>query len=205
MRAELAKLPIREVYRLLAGCIAPRPIAWVSTISPNGHANLAPFSFFNGVGANPPAVSFSPVNNRDGSKKDTLRNIEANGEFVVNVVPFSLAQAMNHTAAEYPYETSEFMPAGVTMLPSAKIKPPRVQESPVHFECVTEKILYLGQGALGANLVIGRIVLLEIADSVLASDGSVDPAKLDLIGRLGGDQYVRTREVFEMGRPPRPA
>ena len=201
MLIDIEKTAAREVYKLLIGCITPRPIAWVSTISPRGIPNLAPFSFFNGIGANPPSLLFCPVNHRDGSKKDTLLNIEATPEFVVNIVPFSLARPMNDTSAELPYEVNEFETAGVDAVPARKVKPPRVKDSPVFLECVLHTIVKVGEGALGANVVIGRIVCMEIADAVLAPDGQIDPRKLDTIGRMGGSNYARTTDLFELPRP----
>src|SRR5271154_330187 len=138
--------PSRDVYRHMIACITPRPIAWVSTISPGGVPNLAPFSFFNGVGANPPAVVFSPVNRRDGSRKDTVINIEANRQFVVNVVSEPMASRMNHTSAELPYEVNEFEVCGLTPLPSVRIQPPRVKEAPVQMECELFEIVRVGHG-----------------------------------------------------------
>src|SRR5579862_289794 len=136
MLIEPEKSNPRDVYRVMISCITPRPIAWVSTISPNGIPNLAPFSFFNGVGANPPTVLFCPVNRRDGSKKDTLINVAATKEFVVNVVPFALARPMNDTSADLPYEVNEFETAGVIAAPSLKVKPPRVKGAPIPIEGV---------------------------------------------------------------------
>jgi flavin reductase (DIM6/NTAB) family NADH-FMN oxidoreductase RutF len=193
--------PAQVVYRHMVACITPRPIAWVSTVSPAGITNLAPFSFFNGVGANPPAVMFSPVNRRDGSRKDTILNIEAIGEFVVNIVSDKLAPLMNGTAAELPYEISEFARCGLTATPSLKVRPPRVKEAAVHMECIVHQIVYVGRGPLSANVVIGRIVLLHADDAVLDADGQIDPQKLDTIGRLGGALYSRTRDRFAMERP----
>src|SRR4051812_11718052 len=195
------KTAARDFYRLLISCVTPRPIAWVSTISPKGIPNLAPFSFFNGIGANPPSVLFCPVNHRDGGKKDTLLNVEATKEFVVNIVPFSLAGPMNESSAELPYEQNEFEFAKVTQVPSVKVKPPRVKESPIHMECVVHQIVNVGTGPIGANVVIGRIVWLDIADSVLDTQGQIDPRKLDTIGRMGGALYSRTTELFELPRP----
>jgi flavin reductase (DIM6/NTAB) family NADH-FMN oxidoreductase RutF len=191
----------RDIYRHMISCITPRPIAWVSTISPRGIHNLAPFSFFNGIGANPPTVLFCPVNRRDGSKKDTLLNVEATGEFVINIVPFSLAVPMNESSDEIPYEVSEFETAKLTPAPSTKIKPPRVKESPIHLECVLHQVVNVGQGALGANIVIGRIVWMDISDAVLGPDQQIDPAKLDTIGRMGGSLYSRTTDRFDLPRP----
>jgi flavin reductase (DIM6/NTAB) family NADH-FMN oxidoreductase RutF len=162
---------------------------------------LAPFSFFNGIGANPPTVLFCPVNRRDGSKKDTLINIEATPEFVVNIVPFTLASPMNETSADLPYEVNEFEAAHVDAVPALKVRPPRVKDSPVYMECVLHQIVTVGHGALGANVVIGRIVCMEIADRVLGADGQIDPRKLDTIGRMGGSSYTRTTDLFELPRP----
>ncbi|MEI6234950.1 MAG: flavin reductase family protein [Planctomycetota bacterium] len=201
MIIDAEKAPARDVYRWLVSCVTPRPIAWVSTISPQGIPNLAPFSFFNGVGANPPSVLFCPANHRDGRKKDTLINVEATGEFVINVVPFALAQAMNDTSAELAYEVNEFETVGVIAEPSIKVKPPRVKEAPVHIECVVHQIIHVGTGPIGANVVIGRIVSLDIADSILGLDQQIDPTKLDTIGRLGGNLFCRTTERFELKRP----
>lgn len=194
-------LPPAALYQHLIRCIVPRPIAWVSTISAEGVSNLAPFSFFTGVGINPPTLCFSPMNRRDGSKKDTLRNVGAVPEFVVNVVPEALAGAMNRSAAELDFGESEFGPAGVTPVPAAVVRPPAVRESPVHMECRVHQVIELGSGPLGANLVIGRIVHLRVEESVLDGEGRIDPARLDLIGRMGGDAYTTTRDRFELRRP----
>ncbi len=201
MRIDIEKTSPRDIYKVMISCITPRPIAWVSTISPNGIPNLAPFSFFNGIGANPPTVLFCPVNRRDGSKKDTLVNVEATKEFVVNFVPFSLSKPMNDSSADLPYEVNEFEKAGIDQAPSLKVKPPRVKDSPVYFECVLHQIINVGEGALGANVVIGRIVCIEISDTVLAADGQIDPRKLDTVGRMGGSLYSRTTDLFELNRP----
>ncbi|MBI3832620.1 MAG: flavin reductase family protein [Planctomycetes bacterium] len=201
MIVDPSKLPIRDTYRFMISVITPRPIAWVSTVSPRGVTNLAPFSFFNGVAANPPTVVFSPVNRRDGSKKDTVLNIEQTPEFVVNVVSFDQAAPMNACSEELPYEVSEFEKCGLTPLPSEKVKPPRVKEAKVQIECVLHQIVHIGEGPLAANLVIGRIVLMHVDESILGEDGLPDPRKLDTIGRMGGEFYSRTTELFELPRP----
>jgi flavin reductase (DIM6/NTAB) family NADH-FMN oxidoreductase RutF len=195
------QLPPRETYRHMVACITPRPIAWVSTINPEGLTNLAPFSFFNGVCPNPPTVLFCPTNARDGKRKDTVRNIEATREFVINIVPDRLAQAMNATSEEFPPEISEFAACGLASVPSAKVRPPRVKESPVSLECVLHDIVRIGDGPLSGNIVIGRIVLMHVSDDVLDASGNIDPAKLDTIGRMGTNLYTRTRERFAMDRP----
>ena len=191
----------RDIYKHMVAFITPRPIAWVSTINLEGQTNLAPFSFFNGVCPNPPTILFCPTNSRHGHKKDTLRNIEATREFVVNVVPNAIREKMNATSAEFPPEISEFAACGLTPVPSVKVKPPRVKESPVNLECVLHDIVRIGDGPLSGNIVIGRIVVIHADESVLDASGQIDPEKLDTIGRMGGTIYTRTRERFEMPRP----
>jgi flavin reductase (DIM6/NTAB) family NADH-FMN oxidoreductase RutF len=203
MILDFAALSTRNAYQWMTSTILPRPIAWVSTISPDGKTNLAPFSFFQGITANPPTLMFVPVNNRDGAKKDTVRNIEAVPEFVVNLVPHALAAVMNETAALLPYGESEFSKFGVTEAPSLKVRPPRVADSPVAFECVLDRIVLIGDGALAANVVFGRILAAHIRDDVLGPGGLPDSAKLDLVGRLGGEDYTTTRETFNLVRPDR--
>jgi flavin reductase (DIM6/NTAB) family NADH-FMN oxidoreductase RutF len=201
MQLDPTQLGIRDFYLHMVRLITPRPIAWVSTVSPEGVTNLAPYSFFNGVGANPPSVVFCPVNRRDGSKKDSLLNIEKNGEFVVNVVSFDLAEKMNQTSADYPAEVSEFQACGLTELASERVKPPRLGESAAQFECTLMQAIQLGTGPAGSNVVIGRIELLHINDDVLDEEGYADAAKLDNVGRLGGASYTRTTERFDLPRP----
>lgn len=202
MILDFEKLAPREGYAWLTQAIIPRPIAWVSTISADGKPNLAPFSFFQAVCSNPPTLMFVPTNNRDGGKKDTLRNIEAVPEFVVNLVSHALAAPMNTTAAPLPYGENEFAHAGVVPVSSTKVRPPRVADSPVAIECTLDRIVTIGSGVGAGNVVFGRIVAMHIADSVLGDDGkSLDPLKLDLIARLSGDFYMRTGELFTITRP----
>ncbi|MBE7463503.1 MAG: flavin reductase family protein [Planctomycetes bacterium] len=197
-------MPPHQFYPYMIASINPRPIAWVSTLSPGGVTNLAPFSFFNGITSNPPALLFCPSNKRDGTKKDSLRNAEARGEFVVNVVNYDLAERMNATSAEYAYEVSEFERCGLTPAPSTKIATPRVAEAPVAYECRVLEIVRVGEGPSAGNVVIGRIEMLHVAETVLDAEGRIDPAKLDTIGRMGGEGYARTRERFDLTRPPKP-
>jgi flavin reductase (DIM6/NTAB) family NADH-FMN oxidoreductase RutF len=201
MLLDFAKLPPREVYGWMTSAIAPRPIAWVSTIAADGRTNLAPFSFFQGVTSNPPTLMFVPVNNRDGQLKDTVRNIQEVPEFVINVVPFALAEPMNATAATLPYGESEFTKFGIEAAPSTTVRPPRVAAAPVAFECTLDRIINIGEGPLAAHVVFGRIHLVHISDTVLGADGRIDSAKLDLIGRLSGELYCRTTERFAVKRP----
>jgi len=197
----------REMYRLLVTCVVPRPIAWVSTTDPHGVDNLAPFSFFNALCATPPLLGFCPGiraqelrEARGTGVKDTLRNIRETGEFVVNLVPFAAAEAMNLTAGEYDAAVDEFEVAGVTKRKSQLIRPAQVAESPVNFECKLFQILDFGTETLGGSLVIGEIVLVHLAEEVLRN-GRVDGGALDMVGRLGGLEYTRTRERFKLERP----
>lgn len=201
MKLEFAQLSPREAYAWMISTILPRPIAWVSTIAADGRTNLAPFSFFQGVTANPPMLMFVPVNTRDGTKKDTVRNLEAVPEFVVNLVSYPLAEKMNATAASLPFGESEFEKFGIAAAASERVRPPRVAAAPVAFECTLDRILPIGEGPLAANVVFGRIQLAQVSDAVLGPDGRPDPDALDLIGRMGGESYARTRERFEIKRP----
>ena len=201
MEIDPADETARDFYFRMVSLITPRPIAWVSTLSDSGIPNLAPYSFFNGISAAPPSVVFSPVNRPDGSKKDTVLNIEANGEFVVNVVSREVAEKMNVTATEFDYGENEFEAAGLTAVPSRTVRPFRVAESRAQFECELIQIVHVGEGPLAANLVIGKVRHLHIVDYVLDDRGRVDPEKLDNVGRLGGALYSTTRDRFEIQRP----
>ena len=203
MIVDFTKLSHREAYGLMTSTIMPRPIAWVSTISSEGITNLAPFSFFQGITANPPTLMFVPVNNREGKKKDTIRNIEQVPEFVVNLVPHALAAKMNDCAALLPYGESEFSRFGIEATASVTVKPPRVALAPVAFECTLYKIMEIGEGPLAANVVFGRIQRAYLDDAVLGDGGLPDAGKLDLVGRLGGEAYATTRERFSLKRPDR--
>ena len=203
MIIDFAKLPLRDVYAWMTGTILPRPIAWVSTISADGKTNLAPFSFFQGVCSNPPTLMFVPVNARDGAKKDTVRNIEEVPEFVVNLVSYARAEQMNATAALLPHGESEFDKFGIAATPSERVRPPRVAAAPVAFECTLDRIVHIGEGPLAANVVFGRIHVAHVSDAVLGADAKPDPAKLDLVGRMGGELYATTHELFTIKRPDR--
>jgi flavin reductase (DIM6/NTAB) family NADH-FMN oxidoreductase RutF len=197
------ELPYRELYRILINSVAPRPIAWVSTVNRDGRPNLAPFSFFNALSAKPPLLGFCPAlreRPEGAAPKDTLRNIRETGEFVVNVVTFAVAEAMNATSGEYDESVNEFELAKLTPLPSSIVRPPRVAESPVNFECELHQIVDFGSEPASGSLVIGEIVFLHINESVL-KEGRLDPQALDLVGRMGGMEYARTTRRFSMARP----
>ena len=196
-----------ELYGILLNSVAPRPIAWVSTTSASGQPNLAPFSFFNCVCVDPPMLAFAPGLRRPrqgeanrGEAKDTLRNIRETREFVVNVVTYKLREEMNLTSGEYDPSVNEFDLANLTPQPSEIVRPPRVSESPVSFECKLHQILDFSSAPTSGSLVIGQIVSIHIDDANLR-DGRLDRNSLDLIGRMGGIQYTRTTERFEMVRP----
>ena len=201
MLIDVAASNVLDVYHMLVGVVTPRPIAWVTSVDSAGRVNLAPFSFFNAFGANPPVVIFSPTNRRDGSKKDTLRNVEATAEFVVNAAVESLAQQINASSKELPYGESEVDFTGLHLQPSLKVKPPRVVESPVNLECKVLQVMPIGKGAIAGNLVIGEVVVMHVDDAMLDQHGKVDPRKLRTIARLGGDYFCRTSDLFEMKRP----
>jgi flavin reductase (DIM6/NTAB) family NADH-FMN oxidoreductase RutF len=196
-----------ELYNILLNSVAPRPIAWVSTVSASGQLNLAPFSFFNCVSVDPPLLAFAPGLRRakqadagHGEAKDTLRNIREAKEFVVNIVTYELAEAMNLTSGEYEASVNEFELAKLTPQPSKMVRPPRVGESPVSFECTLHQILDFSPTPTSGSLVIGKIVSIHMNDGHL-KDGRLDRNSLDLIGRMGGMQYTRTTQRFEMVRP----
>lgn len=201
MILDLAQLPPRDAYRWMVNVITPRPIAWVSTISAAGKTNLAPFSFFQGVCARPPMVIFCGAHDRTGQKKDSVINVHEVPEFVVNLVPYALRESMNRTSATLPHGESEFEKFGIPRAASQKVRPPRVADAPVAFECKLDRIVELGEGPLGSSVVFGTILCMHVSESVLSSDGAIDPEKLDTIGRMGGDLYTRTTELFSMKRP----
>lgn len=198
-----AEIPKRDVYGAMIRVIVPRPIAWVSTLSPEGQANIAPFSFFMGITSNPPTLAFAAGNHRDGRVKDTAANAIATGEFVVNVVPDRLAPAMVQTAGDYDEGVDEFDVASLEKSPSKRIAAPRVAAAPVHIECTLHQVVPIldDDGAETSRIVIGRIQLIEADDAVLDDEGRIDPAKLDATGRMGGQGYCRTRDLFEIPRP----
>lgn len=192
-----------EVYRLMVQLITPRPIAWISTVSSTGITNLAPYSFYNGVGANPPSLLFCPANQRDGSRKDSLVNVLQTKEFVVNVVSESDAELMNQSSAQYESDVSELELLGIETLSSGIVNAPRVASSLAQFECRLLQHIELASGPGGANVVIGEIVMMHVSDSIL-QDRKVDAQKLHTLGRLGGKSYAKTSDRFELDRPTLP-
>jgi flavin reductase (DIM6/NTAB) family NADH-FMN oxidoreductase RutF len=198
------ELAVRDRYTLMIGSIVPRPIAFVSTISPGGALNLAPYSFFSGVGSNPMTVVFCPANDREGNDKDTLRNCKSlqeggTGQFVVNVASESIIREVVAAAEVLPYGESEFELTGLTPAASTVVRPPRVAESPLAFECETLEVIRTNPGApAGGNLVLGEVVHIYAADGLISEDSHVDAEALAAVGRMGGLGYCRTRDRFEL-------
>lgn len=190
-------------YRLLTSLIAPRPIAFVSTLDADGCGNLAPFSFFMMGGGNPPSLAFSPLYDRARGAKDTLRNIEATGEFVVNVVTRAMAEQVNQASFDYSPDVDEFGAAGFTREPSVVVRAPRVAESPAAMECRLFRVVRHGDGPQAANYVIGEIVHVRIIDAALRDDGLFDTAGQGLCARLGRSEWaeIRPDAVFDLPRP----
>jgi flavin reductase (DIM6/NTAB) family NADH-FMN oxidoreductase RutF len=193
-----ASTPAREIYKLLIGSVVPRPIAFVSTVSAEGVRNLAPFSFFNVICAEPPTVCFS-TGFRVPSK-DTLANVKATGEFVVNMVSEEIAEQMNLCSGEYPAGVDEFQVSGLTPAASDRVKPPYVLESHVSMECRLVQTVEISTRPMGGTLIIGEVLRFHI-DGEIVTNFRVDPDKLQAVGRMGGNEYTRTRERFEMIRP----
>lgn len=187
-----------DSYRLLISLVVPRPVAWVSTIGADDTPNLAPYSFFNAVAGVPPTVMIS-VSQRMGQPKDTLRNIRETGEFVVNLADQSLAEALNLTSSEVPYEVDEFALAGLESLPSVVVRPPRVAAAPAALEVRATQIVPVQDSRY--TLVLGQVLLVHVREDLLRPNGLVDAARLRPLLRLGGDEFAHLGEVFEMKRP----
>ena len=198
MEIDLSTLPAREAHDLMTSALIPRPIAWVSSVSAQGHINLAPFSFFSGITWSPATLGFSVVNPTDGSRKDTIRNIEETKNFVVNMVSQDLASRMVETSATLPHGVNEAQKSGVPLIQSTVVVAPRVEEARVAFECALDRIVTVGKGAYAGNLVLGTILLVHIKDELLEPGKTVDPFRFDVIGRLSGTRYCRTESVFEI-------
>lgn len=195
-----AALNRQERNALITGIVGPRPIAWISSIAPDGSSNLAPFSFFNAFSFDPPTIAVGPGSRR-GINKDTLRNLKATGEFALSVVDRDLAERANASSGEFPPEVDEWEVAGVTPKPCEVVAPPRVAESPAALECRVRQVVELGEGDQASNaLVLARVLRIHIRDDALDS-GQVVPEALDLVGRMGGDEWCTTRDRFALPRP----
>jgi flavin reductase (DIM6/NTAB) family NADH-FMN oxidoreductase RutF len=197
-------IPTAELHQILVSAVAPRPIAFASTISESGEPNIAPYSFFNVFSSNPPTMVFSS-NRRvsDGTTKDTLSNVEHNMEVVINVVPHSLVRQMTVASIQYPTGVSEFEKSGLTPVPSDIVKPFRIKESPVQFECKASQIIPLGEEGGAGHLIICEVVKIHLNEDILDEEGKINPHKIDLMGRLGRAFYVRAsgEAVYKFYQP----
>ena len=200
------ELEIAKFHGLLLGAVAPRPIAFASTIDADGKPNLSPFSFFNVFSANPPIAIFSPARRvRGNTTKHTLENVEVVQEVVINVVSYAMVQQMNLASTEYPVGVNEFEKAGFTPLASDLVRPFRVKESPVQLECKVREVIKLGEEGGAGNLIVAEILRMHIDESVLDSYGNIDPNRIDLVARMGNDWYCRAsgNALFELAKPGR--
>lgn len=200
------ELAVPKLHGYLLGAIGPRPIALASTIDEQGRRNLSPFSFFNVFSANPPILIFSPARRgRDNTTKHTFENVKRIKEVVINVVTYDIVQQTSLSSTEYDEGVDEFVKAGLTPVASEKIKPARVKESPVQFECVVREVIELGQSGGAGNLVISEVVRIHINEDVLGEDGMIDQQKIDTVGRMGGNFYCRAHgeALFEVAKPLR--
>ncbi|WP_369047816.1 flavin reductase family protein [Tenacibaculum sp. UWU-22] len=197
------EIPTQKLHGYLLSAIAPRPIAFASTIDSDGNPNLSPFSFFNVFGANPPILIFSPARRvKDNTTKHTLTNVLDTKEVVINVVNYNIVQQMSLSSTEYPKGVNEFIKAGFTMLASDIVKPFRVAESPVQFECKVNDVVFTGNDGGAGNLIICEVVKLHIGETVLDENGHIDQHKIDLVARAGGNYYSRARDgFFEISKP----
>ena len=202
MELDPGSLPHQSVYKILSGSILPRPIGWISTVDLEGHPNLAPFSFFNVVCSNPPTILFCPlIRGTDGGRKDTLNNVRATHEFVVNIVSLELLEAMNATSIEAPPGFNEAEYAGLTLVPSLTVKAPRVGESPIHFECRLNRIIEISDQPGGGSIVIGTVTHIHAEDRVMLGPDKINLNELKPVGRLMGSLYCRTGDMIELARP----
>ena len=198
-----SEVSTKQLHGYLLGAVGPRPIALASTLDLDGNPNLSPFSFFNVFSANPPILIFSPARRvRNNTTKHTLQNAEETYEVVVNIVNYAMVQQMSLSSTEYPEGVNEFIKSGLTMLPSEEVKPFRVAESPVQFECKVIRIEALGGEGGAGNLIISEVVKIHVNEDILSEEGSIDPLKIDQVARMGGNWYTRAISgLFEVPKP----
>jgi flavin reductase (DIM6/NTAB) family NADH-FMN oxidoreductase RutF len=201
MQLDFSQMDAAESYRWLSSTVTPRPIAWVSTLSANGIANLAPFSFFQVICDDPPTLMVNVGRRPNGELKDTVANVRETGELVIHLVSMEQSERMNATSATLAHDDSEFEHFGIATIPSTLVKPPRVAAAAVAFECTLAEVLPYPAEHPRQFLIFARVRLAHIDDAVMADDRHVDPAKLDLVGRLSGSWYSTTRDRFAMKRP----
>lgn len=190
---------IKDIYKIVTAAVTPRPIGWISTVNAQGEKNLAPFSFFNVVGYDPPHVLFSPIS-PNGRQKDTLNNVLETGEFVVNLVTENLAEKMNKTSAQLPPEIDEFVFADLTAIDSVLVKPARVKESMIHFECKLVHHYSFKDRQNGSTILIGQVILIHVAEEIISKDFKIDTQLYKTIGKMEGGLYCRTNDQFFMSR-----
>ncbi|MBI1792812.1 MAG: flavin reductase family protein [Chloroflexi bacterium] len=197
-----SSLPWKSIYKILTGSVLPRPIGWISTLNMDGRPNLAPFSFFNVVCANPPTVLFCPmIRSINAEPKDSLNNVRATGEFVVNIFGEELVNEMNATSVEAPPEWNEFEITGLETAPSLTVSPPRVRKAPIHFECKLNQIVEINREPGGGFVVIGTVIHIHVDEKVLQGADKINLSALRPVGRLVGNYYTRVTDLFEMERP----
>lgn len=204
MRIDPSELTIPKLHQYILGSVSPRPISFASTVDLEGRPNLAPFSFFTAVGSNPPMVVFSPARSgRDNTTKHTLDNVEATKEVVINIVNYPIVHQMSLASSPYPKGVNEFIKSGLTPIPSEKVKPFRVKESIVSMECIVRNVIHTGDKGGAGNIVMCEIVLMHIDDNILDADGRMDPFKMDLVARMGGEYYARIipESIFVLPQP----
>jgi flavin reductase (DIM6/NTAB) family NADH-FMN oxidoreductase RutF len=198
------QLPIPQLHGFLVGAVGPRPVALASTIDADGQPNLSPFSFFNVFGANPPLMIFSPARRgRDNTTKHSFHNVKAVPEVVINVVTYSMVHQVSLASTEFAEGVNEFVKSGLTPIASEKVKPFRVKESPVQFECVVKQVIETGTGGGAGNLVICEVVMIHVQEDILDANGRIDQRRIDLVGRMGGHFYARAHgdALFELEQP----
>ena len=197
-------LEVKELHKILLSSVAPRPIAFASTVDSNGNVNLSPFSYFNVFSSNPPILIFSPSRRvRDNTTKHTLENAKQTKEVVINVVNFPIVEQMSKSSIEYEKGVNEFIETGLTQVKSVLVKPPRVLESPISFECNVQDIVSLGESGGAGQLIIAKVVQIHIDKKFLDKNGDIDSEKLDLVARMGGDWYTRSTKdsMFKIPKP----
>jgi flavin reductase (DIM6/NTAB) family NADH-FMN oxidoreductase RutF len=206
MKINPKDVSLGKLHNTLLGSVGPRPIAFASTIDKDGNRNLSPFSFFNVFSANPPIAIFSPAKSgRTNTQKDTYHNVKEVAECVINIVNYPIVQQMSLSSTAYGPEVDEFVKAGLTPIASEMVRPFRVKESPVQMECIVKEVVELGNEGGAGNLVICEVKLIHIDDAILNEEGMIDQHKIDLVGRMGGDYYVRASgsALFEVPKPIR--
>lgn len=200
MNIDLTQTDPQTCYRLLVGSIIPRPIAWISTLGSNGVANLAPYSFFTVASCNPPVLCINQVNPRAKKEKDTLANLRARGEAVVNIVSADVVEQMNASCADYPADISEFTSLGIAQSTSCKVSPPGVAAAKVRLECTLRDIIEISSLPMGGTMMLLDVIHIYVNENVLENN-VISPALLNAVGKLGGDHYTFTRDQFELARP----